>query len=75
MSRLPDSVATLRTGKPRAKVVAKPKTKLSNPRAHNAAAALSHRDTVVHVTGPVRPPDLQRRVDADKSRDSAQRVP
>ena len=77
LSRLPDSVATLRTEKPRAKVVAKPKTKLSNPRALNAAVAPSHRDAVEHVTdlSLAHPPGLQSRGDADKGPDSEQRVP
>ena len=77
LSRLPDSVATLRIGEPRAKVVAKAKTKLSNPRALNAAVAPSHRDAVEHVTdlSLAHPPGLQSRGDADKGPDSEQRVP
>ena len=77
LSRLPDSVATLRTGKPRAKVVAKPKTKLSNPRALNAVVAPSHRDAVERVTdlSLALPPGLQSRGGADKGPDIGQRVP
>ena len=77
LSRLPDSVATLRTGKPRVKVVAKPKTKLSNPRALNAVVAPSHRDAVDRVTDPslAPPPGLRSRGGADKSLDIGQRVP
>ena len=77
LSRPIDSAATLRTGKPRAKVVAKVETKLSNPRALNAAVAPSHHDAVDHVTdlGPAHPPGLQSRGDADRSPDIERRVP
>ena len=77
LSRLPGSVATLRIGKPRAKVVAKAKTKLSNPRALNAAVVPSHRDAVERVTdlSLALPPGLQSRGDADKGPDIERRVP
>ena len=77
LSRLPDSVATLRAEKPRAKVVAKPKTKLSNPRALNAVVAPSHRDAVERVTdlSLALPPGLQSRGGADKGPDIGQHVP
>ena len=77
MSRLPDSVATLRTERPRAKAVAKAKIKLGNPRALNAVVALSHRDAVDHAIdlSLAHPPGLQSRGDADRGPDIEQRVP